>query len=209
MRKRDKNEDEEEEEGGEAKADFTFSPTTKFVRQIGIHPQYELKARNLMSKIRDNPDILRASRNGEIEVNGEKIPGSNFDDLFKSMVGRKQNLNLPGIAQFIGALRQMGVRSSELSGSELKEMYKGTKPHGGIQSRLAALRGNEQVGTEEAVGEDKFFDPFEAAYASPKEHRPQPQYSAIPKRKPGYYRVDRLFIEAAPVRQRLSTWKAP
>ena len=173
-----------EEEGGEAKLDFTFTPTTKLVRQIGVQPQYEQKARNLMSKIRDNPEILRASRTGEIEVNGEPVPGSNFDDLFKSMVGRKQNLNLPGIAQFLGALRQMGVRSNELSGNEVKEIYKGTKPHGGIQSRLAALRGNEQVGTEEALGEDKFFNLDEGAYATPKEHRPQPSTSAIPRRKP-------------------------
>jgi hypothetical protein len=179
----EKDEEHEEEEDVEAKIDNTFTPTTKLVRQIGVQPQYEQKARNLMSKIRDNPEILRASRTGEIEVNGEVVPESNFDDLFKSMVGRKQNLNLPGIAQFLGALRQMNVRSSELSGFEVREIYKGTKPKGKVQSRLAALRGNEQVGTDEAQGEDKFFDLDEAASAMTKEHRSPLSISAQPRRK--------------------------
>ena len=113
-------EEEVEEEDVEAQEDITFTPTTKLVRKMGVQPQYEIKARNLMAKIRDNPEIIRASGTGEIEVNGEPIPGSNFNSLFKSMVGRKQNLNLPGIAQFLGALRQMGVRSSELSGTDVK-----------------------------------------------------------------------------------------
>ena len=137
-----------------------------------------------MTKIHDNPDILKVSRKGEIEVNGETVPGSNFDDLFKSMVGRKQNVNLPGIGQFLGALRQMGVKTNELSGYEVKEMYKCTKLHGDIKSRLATLRGNEQVGREEASGEDKYFDPFDVQYATPKEHRPSPLISGIPRRKP-------------------------
>jgi hypothetical protein len=175
-------EEEEGEEDEEIKANALFTPTTRLVRNIGVQPMYENKARNLMTKIRDNPDILKASRTGEIEVNGETVPGSNFNNLFKSMVGRKQNLNLPGIAQFLTALRQMGVKSSELSGQEVKEIYNGLKPKGGIQTRLAALRGGEQVGAEEE--EDKFLDFSEAAYATPTVQRPSPLPSAIPKRKP-------------------------
>lgn len=103
-----------------------------------------------MSKNRDNNEIFKASRTGEMGVNGEPVPESNLDDIYNYMLGRKQNLNFSGIAHFLWELRQVAVRGSELSVNEFNKIYKFAKPHVRIQSRLVALNEHEQVGTEDA-----------------------------------------------------------
>ena len=42
------------------------------------------------------------------------------------MVGRVRNLEQPGIDKFLGALRQIGVKSNKLSGQPLQRMYSHT-----------------------------------------------------------------------------------
>jgi hypothetical protein len=144
----EEDEEDEEKEAEEAAADarpeFTFTPTTTLVCQMGVASIYEKKARNLMTKIQDHPEILRRTRYEEIDINGETISGTNFNELFKNMVGPKLKLNLPGIAQFLGALRQMGVKSTELSRIKLQELYRRAPPKGAPRSRLATLRGQQQ-----------------------------------------------------------------
>ena len=56
------------------------------------------------------------------------------------MTARRANLNQPGIGEFLSALRQLGVKSDELSGRELRKMYGTTPVRGPVQTRLAALR---------------------------------------------------------------------
>ena len=111
------------------------------VRQLGVHPQFERKSRNLLLKIRDNPGIIKVNKEQEITVNDVHVPGSNFRTLFANMTARRANLNQPGIGEFLSALRQLGVKSDELSGRELRKMY-GTSPVRAVhawQTRLAAL----------------------------------------------------------------------
>ena len=59
-------------------------------------------------------------------VFGKAEPGTNFNNLFKSMVGPTRDLNQPGIDKFLEALRRLNVRSNELSGKELQIKY---EPH--------------------------------------------------------------------------------
>jgi hypothetical protein len=59
-------------------------------------------------------------------------------------VGPKPNLNFPGIAQFLEALRQMRVKSTELSGIKLQELYIGDLPKCATRACLATLRGQQQ-----------------------------------------------------------------
>ena len=51
------------------------------------------------------------------------------------MVGRVHNLKQFGIDKFLGALRQIGVKSNELSGQSLQRMYSGTPEHVRVSER--------------------------------------------------------------------------
>ena len=93
------------------------------VRELRVDPQYEHKARNLMLKILDNPEVLKRNEKGELVVNGVAEPDTNFNSLFSSMVNRVRDLEQPGIDKFLGALRQIGVKRDELSGLTLQRMY--------------------------------------------------------------------------------------
>ena len=53
---------------------------------------------------------------GEMVVLGKAEPATNFNNLFKTMVGPTRDLNQPGIDKFLEPLRRLGVQSNELSG---------------------------------------------------------------------------------------------
>ena len=101
----------------------TLTPALKMVRDMRIEPMYQSKARNLLAKILDNPDVLKRNTKGELVVNGVAEPHTDFNSLFSSMVGRVHDLQQPGIDKFLGALRQIGVKSDELSGQQLQRLY--------------------------------------------------------------------------------------
>ena len=73
-------------------------------------------------------------------VFGKAEPGTNFNNLFKSMVGPTRDLNQPGIDKFLEALRRLGLRSNELSCKELQLKYELHVPRGSSQFQLAALK---------------------------------------------------------------------
>ena len=115
-------------------------PRSLSVQSLGIQRMYEPKASKLLSKITEHPDILSRNDAGEIVVLGKAEPGTNFDNLFKSMVARNPNLNQPGLDKFLEALRNMGVRSSDLSSRELQVKYSPPAPAGTSKFQLAALK---------------------------------------------------------------------
>ena len=98
-------------------------PTAIAVRNMGVQPMYENKARRLLDKIRENPEVLTHNEINEIVVNGRPIHGSSFNALFSSMGTANPDLNQPGIDQFLGALHTIGVREEELSARTLKSKY--------------------------------------------------------------------------------------
>ena len=71
----------------------------------------------------EHPDILKRNDARKMVNFGKAKPGSNFNKLFKSMVGLTRDLNQPGIDKFLEALRRLNVRSNELSGKELQLNY--------------------------------------------------------------------------------------
>ena len=136
----DEQAEEDEDPVNEAVAVEQVSPARRAVRTIGFEPMYENKARRLMLKLMENRDVLKANKNGELVVNGQVEPGTNFNNLFQSMVGRTQDLTQPGINKFLGALHQIGVKTDDLSGKELKALYAPRPPPGSVSQRLATLR---------------------------------------------------------------------
>ena len=119
-------------------SDDTSTPLS--VQQLGIHHQYQPKASKLLFKITEHPDIMKRIDAGKMVVFGKAKPGTNFNNLFKSMVGPSRDLNQPGIDKFLEALRRLGVRSNELSGKELQLKYEPQVPRGSSQFQLAALK---------------------------------------------------------------------
>ena len=144
--KGDEEEEEEENapkpESGPEDIPDPLSPTSKKVRHLGVKGQYERKARNVMLKINQHPEIIKANRDGELVVNDQPVPGSNFASLFRSVFSRTHDLQQPGINQFLGALRQIGVHSKELSGRAVQDVFGSPlPPRGDAAARLAAFRG--------------------------------------------------------------------
>ena len=84
---------------------------------------------------------------GELVVNGQAVPDSNFASLFRSVFSRTHDLEQPGIIQFLGALRQIGVHSKELSSRAVQEVYGSPlPPNGNAAARLTAFRGRVPAG---------------------------------------------------------------
>jgi hypothetical protein len=157
---------------------------------LGVQATYENKARKLMTKLRDNPAILSRTGDGEIGVNGQPVTGTDFNELFKNMVMPNPNLNLPGIAPFLGALRQIGIKSNELSGARLHQLYRGTQFKGAPRARLADLRRIQTVVREEEEEEEdddddkeKFADFDESSFSTPQVRRPTFKTSLVPVSK--------------------------
>ena len=147
----DANTDNDDDQHDEDIQPPAISPAAKTVRKLNVQPMFEAKARNLMLKIMDHPDILSRNTNGEIIVNGKAEPGTNFDTIFKSLVGRSHDVSQPGFDTFLKALHQLGIRKQEFSGQVVKTRY----------SRRSTLLGPEHSGRlpERRSTEDTNLDP--------------------------------------------------
>ena len=130
--------DERQSETDDIMSDDKFTPLS--VQQLGIYQQYKPKASKLLFKIIEHPEILKRNDAGEMVVFGKVEPGTNFNNLFKSIIGPTRDLNQPGIDKFLEALRRLGVRSNELSGKELQLKYEPSVPRKSSQFQLAALK---------------------------------------------------------------------
>ena len=84
-----------------------------------------------MRKILDNPDVLKRNDQGKLIINCVALLNTDFNrnSLLSSLVGRVNDLKQPGIDNFLGALRQIGVKSNNLSCHLLERMYSGTPAH--------------------------------------------------------------------------------
>ena len=86
---------------------------------------FEAKARNLMLKIMDHPEVLSRNFNGEIVVHEKTEPQTNFDTIFQSFVGRSHNVFQPGFDTFLEALYQLEIRKEKFNGKVVKtDIYK-------------------------------------------------------------------------------------
>ena len=110
------------------------------VQQFGILRQYQQKASKFLYKITQHPYVLTRNDAWEMVAFGKAQPGTDFDNLFKSMVGLTRDLNQPGIEKFLTALKAIGVRSKELSGKALHTKYSPPVPRGSSRQQLAALK---------------------------------------------------------------------
>ena len=97
---------------------------------------------------------MTRNENGEAVVYGDAIPGSKFKSRFKSMVSNQQNLNKVGIDKFLRALRSLGVKKDEISGTPLKLKYKNVAPYGAVQRHSTRVEYDHDK-VDEAEGIEK------------------------------------------------------
>lgn len=148
--------DEDASQDGDDELEAPVAPAASRVEKMGLPAPYQHKARNLLLKILDSPEVLRRNRAGEIVVNGVAEPDTDFDSLFKSMVGPTPHLDQPGVDKFLDALHRIGVKPAELSGKAVKRQYTGSVLHGNPAERLATLRGRIPAAAAAAAsGEDE------------------------------------------------------
>lgn len=81
---------------------------------------YHHNGNRLNKTITYNLDILTKNKNRQAVFNGNAIPCSKFNKLFKSMVSNQKNLNQVGIDEFLCALRSHNVKKDECSFKPLK-----------------------------------------------------------------------------------------
>ena len=113
-------------------------------------------------------------------VNGQAVPYSNFASIFRSVFSRTHDLEQPGINQFLGALRQLGVHGKELSCRAVQEAYGSPLPPkvNATAARLAAFRGRVSAGGD---GDDEYEQGPQAdeePYVTPIAQRPRPLAAA-------------------------------
>lgn len=111
------------------------------LRRIGVESMYQKKAKHLLLKLMDNSDVIKRNAEGELVVNGEAQPGTNFDKLFKSMVSMRPDMRQPGLDKFLGGLRQIGVKPNEVSSDRLQKIIRKPQLHGTDEHQLAVARG--------------------------------------------------------------------
>ena len=83
------------------------------------------KARRLLNKISESPGVIRANEEGELVVNGDPVPRSNFVKLVRSLfASRKPNAaNMVGLNELFAGLRQLQVTPAAFSSSAMRALY--------------------------------------------------------------------------------------
>jgi hypothetical protein len=83
------------------------------------------KAKKLLQKFANNPNIIRANVDGELIVNGEAVPGSNYLKLVRSLfLGRgRRTGDQRGMPELFTAMRQLQVRPTEFSSKAMGTAY--------------------------------------------------------------------------------------
>ena len=98
------------------------------------------------------------------------------------MFSRTHDLEQPGINQFLGALRQLGVHGKELSGRAVQEAYGSPLPPKGIAAaaRLAVFRGRVPAGggDDDDDEDEQGLQADEEPFVTPVAQRPRPLASA-------------------------------
>ena len=101
---------------------------------------YQQRDSKLLTKIRSNPDILSRNEAVEMVVFGKAEPGTDFNNLFKSMVNDTRDLKQPCMNKWLDAVKSIGVKANELSGPEMKNLYSPPLPRGTTRQQLAGLK---------------------------------------------------------------------
>ena len=139
-----------------------------------VKGQYERKARNVMLKIDQCPEIITANRKVKLKVNGQAVPDCKFALLFRCVFSRTHDMEKPGINQFLGALCQIGVHVKELSGRLVREAYGSPLPlRENAAARSAAFRGRVPAGVGGDDDDGESPKPDEELFVTPVGQRPR------------------------------------
>ena len=97
------------------------------------------KMDKLMNIISFNPNIIRRNDQNELEVNGQAVPSSNFDELYAAILTPKKSQHMVGMTEILSALRQLNVESKDIVFTQIKSAYESGA------SRFGPLRHNEKA----------------------------------------------------------------
>ena len=85
----------------------------------------------LMDLIGNNPNIIRRNDANEMEVNGRAVPGTDFDELYANLFSPHGTQHLPGMAELIGALRQLNVEGKDIVSHPIQAAFESATPRSG------------------------------------------------------------------------------
>ena len=104
------------------------------VANLKIASNFKKKYDELVRKLSPYPHLINISEDGEIVLNGNPIPSSNFNDLLTSLFQNKENLNLAGEEEFYNVLRDLDIKQDNISTKEAKSKLAHTAPSSEPQS---------------------------------------------------------------------------
>ena len=82
--------------------------------------------------IGNNSQIIHRNDSNELEVNGNAVPGSDFDQLYTAVLSPKGSQQMAGMTDLLGALRQLNVKSKDILSNSVKAAYKSGAARSGL-----------------------------------------------------------------------------
>lgn len=119
----------------------------------GVSKNKKRRALRLLEKFTANPDIITRNDDNELVVNGKAIPGSDFNQLHRSLFHEASSPALTGMKEMMNAMRQIGVSSDEYNAKLIKSEYDSSAFKVGKDQELALGKRPQrtQVKSEPAV----------------------------------------------------------
>ncbi len=103
---------------GEMFEQGNFTPQHEKTLLRSLPRNHHNKARLLLDHLRQHPDVFQLSDKNELVVNGDKVPGSNINDLVNEVVRQRAVRQFKGSELFADALASSNVPREALGSKE-------------------------------------------------------------------------------------------
>ena len=83
------------------------------------------KAKRLLVRIGEHPDVIRANQDGELVVNGEAVPFSNFTQLVRTLFTNRRAIgpHMTGMNELFAGMRQLRIHPDNISSKAMRALY--------------------------------------------------------------------------------------
>ena len=95
------------------------------VEDLRIPATSHPKAKKLFTAISKNPGVIRANQDGELVVNGDAVPNSNFFELIRTLFTKRRPIgpHMVGMNELFAGMRQLNISPETISSKQLRSMY--------------------------------------------------------------------------------------
>ena len=88
---------------------------------LQVHKNYRDRAAKFLEQI--NPEVISKNEQNELVVNGQAVPGSSVNKLYKALFTSNGSAKTTGMPELLNGLRQLNIGSDELVSVPIKKAY--------------------------------------------------------------------------------------